>query len=157
MSSEWNFCVLVFYEEQQIKREVKGIHICGYRCNERLKAKTDGSMRLAYTGLQKPIFISYGYVWVRLKPIFFSSAGLVNSWSRGQRLHDTHVVCHKFSFIIQVDAVVCWKQRPQLAIISYTTRQRLCKITYWQMTCKVKCSDLACDLPVPDVERPNDV
>jgi hypothetical protein len=25
--------------------------MCGCRCNERLKAKTDGSMRLTYTGL----------------------------------------------------------------------------------------------------------
>ena len=29
-----------------------GIHICGCRCNERLKSKTDGSMRLKYTGLR---------------------------------------------------------------------------------------------------------
>ena len=40
-----------FYYEQQIKRELKGIHICGCRCNERLKAKTDGSKCLTYTGL----------------------------------------------------------------------------------------------------------
>ena len=40
-----------FYYEQQIKRELKGIHICGCRCNERLKVKTDGSTRLVYTGL----------------------------------------------------------------------------------------------------------
>ena len=40
------------YYEQQIKRELKGINICGCRCNERLKAKTDGSTRLAYTGLR---------------------------------------------------------------------------------------------------------
>ena len=33
----------VFYYEQQIKRELKKIHISGCRCNERLKAKTDGS------------------------------------------------------------------------------------------------------------------
>ena len=39
------------YYEQQIKRDLKGIHICGCRCNERLKAKTDGSTRLTYTGL----------------------------------------------------------------------------------------------------------
>ena len=32
------------FNEQQIKRELKGIHIYGCRCNERLKAKTDGSM-----------------------------------------------------------------------------------------------------------------
>ena len=41
-----------FYYEQQIKRELKGIHICGCRRNERLKAKTDGSKRLTYTGLR---------------------------------------------------------------------------------------------------------
>jgi hypothetical protein len=28
--------------------ELKGIHICGYRCNERQKSKTEGSKRLAY-------------------------------------------------------------------------------------------------------------
>jgi hypothetical protein len=32
-----------YYYEQQVKRELKRIHISGYRCNERLKAKTDGS------------------------------------------------------------------------------------------------------------------
>ena len=26
------------------------MHICGYRCNERLKVKTDESTRLEYTG-----------------------------------------------------------------------------------------------------------
>ena len=40
---------VLFYDEQQIKQELKGIHICGCRCNERLKAKTDGCMRLTYT------------------------------------------------------------------------------------------------------------
>ena len=39
----------LFYYEQQIKRELKGIHTCGCSCNERLQAKTDGSTRLAYT------------------------------------------------------------------------------------------------------------
>ena len=39
-----------FYYEQQIKQGLKGIHICGGRCNERLKAKTDGSTCLTYTG-----------------------------------------------------------------------------------------------------------
>ena len=38
-----------FYYKEQIKRELKRIHISGCRCNERLKAKTDGSKRLAYT------------------------------------------------------------------------------------------------------------
>ena len=33
-----------FYYEQQIKRELQGIHICGGRSNERLKSKTNGSM-----------------------------------------------------------------------------------------------------------------
>ena len=41
-----------FYYEQQKKREIKGIHLCGCRRNERLKAKTDGSTRLTYTGLR---------------------------------------------------------------------------------------------------------
>ena len=41
-----------FYYAQQIKRELKGIHICGCRCDERLKFKTDGSMCLTYTGLR---------------------------------------------------------------------------------------------------------
>ena len=33
--------LLFIYYEQQVKRELKRIHISGYRCNERLKAKTD--------------------------------------------------------------------------------------------------------------------
>ena len=41
----------IFYYEQQIKRELQKIHTCGCRCYERLKAKTDGSTRLGYTGL----------------------------------------------------------------------------------------------------------
>ena len=40
----------LFDHEQQIKRELKRSHVSGCRCNERLKAKTDGSKRLAYTG-----------------------------------------------------------------------------------------------------------
>ena len=36
------------YYEQKIKRELKGIHICGCRCNVRLKVKTEGSTCLAY-------------------------------------------------------------------------------------------------------------
>ena len=44
---QWGFIT----SEQQIKRELKGIHVCGCRCNERLKAKTDSSMCLTYTGL----------------------------------------------------------------------------------------------------------
>ena len=39
------------YYEQQIKQELKRILISGCRCNERLKAKTDGTNRLTYTGL----------------------------------------------------------------------------------------------------------
>ena len=39
------------YQEQLIKRKLKGIHISRCRCNERLKAKTDGSQGLTYTGL----------------------------------------------------------------------------------------------------------
>ena len=42
--------ILNFYYEQQIKGELKRIHISGCRCNEKLKAKTDGSKRLTYTG-----------------------------------------------------------------------------------------------------------
>ena len=42
----------LFNYAQQVKRELKRIHISGYRCNERVKAKTDGSKRLAYTGLR---------------------------------------------------------------------------------------------------------
>ena len=41
----------VFYYEQQVK-QLKRIHIRGDRCNERLKAKTDGSKSLSYTGLR---------------------------------------------------------------------------------------------------------
>jgi len=35
-----------------MKRGLKGIHIYGCRCNEGLKAKTEGSARLGYTGLR---------------------------------------------------------------------------------------------------------
>ncbi len=51
MSSQQIIVHFIYYE-QQIKRELKRIHISGCRCNERLKAKTDGSKRLAYTGLR---------------------------------------------------------------------------------------------------------
>ena len=47
-------------------REVKGIHICGCRCNERRKANTDGSTCLAYTGLLIKIPHSY-------EPLFIMS------------------------------------------------------------------------------------
>ena len=39
------------YFEQQIKRELKGIHICGCRFNERLKTKTEGSTCVTHSGL----------------------------------------------------------------------------------------------------------
>ena len=42
--------MFVYYEE--IKREVDRILIYECRCNERLKAKAEGSTRLAYTGLR---------------------------------------------------------------------------------------------------------
>ena len=42
---------LTFYFEQQIKWEVKGIHICGGRWNQRLQVKTVGSPLLGCTGL----------------------------------------------------------------------------------------------------------
>ena len=38
-----------FYYDQQIKRELKRMHVSGCRCNERLKAKTEGSKRLVQT------------------------------------------------------------------------------------------------------------
>ena len=41
----------LFYYEQQVKRDLKGIHICGCQYNERLKTKTDGSTRRTYTVL----------------------------------------------------------------------------------------------------------
>ncbi len=44
-----------FYHETQIKRELNGIHICGCRFNERLKAKTDGSTCLTYNGLHREL------------------------------------------------------------------------------------------------------
>ena len=34
-----------------MKRELKGIQIYGCRCDQRLQDKTEGSTRLAYTGL----------------------------------------------------------------------------------------------------------
>ena len=40
----------IIYYEQQLKRELNRIHISGCRYNGRLKTKTDGSKRLAYTG-----------------------------------------------------------------------------------------------------------
>ena len=47
-----------FNYEQLTTREVKGIHISGCRCNERLKAKTDASKRLpAYT--KKPLQVLF--------------------------------------------------------------------------------------------------
>ena len=42
----------LFYYEQPIKRELKRIHIRGCRFNERLKVKTDGSKLLVYTGFR---------------------------------------------------------------------------------------------------------
>ena len=39
----------VFYREQQIKRRLKGIHICVCQRNDILKVKTDRHTRLAYT------------------------------------------------------------------------------------------------------------
>ena len=37
-------------DQSQIKRDLKGIHICGCRWNERLKGNTDESTLLGYTG-----------------------------------------------------------------------------------------------------------
>ena len=51
MSSQQIIVHFIYYE-QQIKRELKRIHISGCRCNERLKAKTDGSKSLGYTGFR---------------------------------------------------------------------------------------------------------
>ena len=50
-----------FYYEQQIKRELKGIHPCGCRCSERLKTKTDGSTLLTYTAEKgrKIVYVVY--------------------------------------------------------------------------------------------------
>ena len=41
-----------FYCHEEIKRELKRIPIYECWCNERLKAKAEGSTRLAYTGLR---------------------------------------------------------------------------------------------------------
>ena len=46
-STEDIYCILLLID----KVRVKGIHIYGCRCNERLKIKTEGSTRLTYTGL----------------------------------------------------------------------------------------------------------
>jgi hypothetical protein len=43
-------CYFVYYET--IKRKLNRILIYECRCDERLKAKTEGSTRLAYTGLR---------------------------------------------------------------------------------------------------------
>ena len=54
------------YYEQQIKRELKGIHTCECRWNERLKSKTDGS-----TGLPCIMSVYYNgdivvyYEWIK--------------------------------------------------------------------------------------------
>ena len=40
------------YYEQQLQREQKRKHISGYRFNERLKVKTDGSKYLVYAGFR---------------------------------------------------------------------------------------------------------
>ena len=45
--------VIFIYYEEQIKREIQGIHICGCRCNERLNTTTDGSTCLTYTGCRR--------------------------------------------------------------------------------------------------------
>ena len=44
------FRLVLYYEEK--KRELKRIHIYGCRCNERLRAKAEGSTRLTYNGLR---------------------------------------------------------------------------------------------------------
>jgi hypothetical protein len=44
--------IFFFVCSEYIKRKIKRIHIYGCRCNERLKAKTEGSTRLTYTGLR---------------------------------------------------------------------------------------------------------
>ena len=43
---------IIFYYEQHIKRDLKRIHIRGRRWNERLKAKSDGSVTGLYGELQ---------------------------------------------------------------------------------------------------------
>jgi len=45
-------CVVNFYLLQGGNRELRRIHIEGCRCNERLKAKTEGAKLLAYTGFR---------------------------------------------------------------------------------------------------------
>ena len=47
-----------FYYEQQVNRELKRKHISGYRYNERLTSKNDGSKLLGYTGFRKLGLIS---------------------------------------------------------------------------------------------------
>ncbi len=48
---ENTYLVLWFVYYEEIKRWVKRILIYGFRCNERLKDKFEGSTRLTYTGL----------------------------------------------------------------------------------------------------------
>ena len=43
MCESLRFVPIFIYYEQQIKRELKGIHVCGSPYNERLKPKTDQS------------------------------------------------------------------------------------------------------------------
>ena len=43
---------LFFVLLEEVKREIQRIHVDGCRCNERRNSKTEGSKRLAYTGLQ---------------------------------------------------------------------------------------------------------
>jgi hypothetical protein len=49
--------VMIFVSNEEIKRELERILIHECRCNERLKAKAEGSIRLAYTGLREGLEI----------------------------------------------------------------------------------------------------
>ena len=58
--------LVMLYFEQQIQWELKGIRICGCQWNERLKAKTDGSTRLGYTGFRGEL----GHVKIETRRVF---------------------------------------------------------------------------------------
>ena len=46
--------IYILKSNRQIKGYLKGIHIYGCQCNQRLKAKTEGCTRLVYNGLRGP-------------------------------------------------------------------------------------------------------
>jgi hypothetical protein len=55
LCTQKNYAYDDFNYDQKIKRHLKGKHICGCQCHQRLKVKTDGSTLLTYTGLSREL------------------------------------------------------------------------------------------------------